>query len=133
VGACLAGSRELIDQAWRLKQMMGGALRQAGIVAAAALYALDHNVERLAEDHANARLLADGLAELPSVTIDPEKVETNIVFFETDDAPARAAALQAAGVEAGAFGPRRIRAVTHLDVDRAGVGRALDVMRGVLA
>ncbi|MEA2273022.1 MAG: threonine aldolase, partial [Solirubrobacteraceae bacterium] len=77
VGACLAGSRALIDEAWRLKQMMGGALRQAGIVAAAAVYALDHNVERMAEDHANARLLADGLAQLPSVTIDPETVETN--------------------------------------------------------
>jgi threonine aldolase len=132
VGACLAGSRELIDEAWRLKQMMGGALRQAGIVAAAALYALDHNVERLADDHANARLLADGLAGLPSVTIDPEKVETNIVFFEVEDAPERAARLQAEGVDVSAFGPRRIRAITHLDVDRADVERALGVMRRVL-
>jgi threonine aldolase len=129
VGACLAGSRELIDDAWRLKQMMGGALRQAGVVAAAALYALDHNVDRLADDHANARVLADGLAELPAVSIDPPKVETNIVFFEVDDAPARAAALQAEGVDIGAFGSRQIRAVTHLDVDRAGVERALEVMR----
>ena len=133
VGACLAGSRELIDEAWRLKQMMGGALRQAGIVAAAGLYALDHNVERLAEDHANARLLANGLAELPSVTIDPAKVDTNIVILEVDDAPARAAELAEAGVDIGALGPRRMRAVTHLDVDRAGVERALDAMRRVLA
>jgi threonine aldolase len=133
VGACLAGSRDLIDEAWRLKQMMGGALRQAGIVAAAALYALDHNVDRLAEDHANARLLADGLAELDSVSIDPSKVETNIVIFETDDAPERAAELQRAGVDIGALGPRRIRAVTHLDVDRAGIERALHVMREVLS
>ena len=132
VGACLAGSSELIGEAWRLKQMMGGALRQAGIVAAAALYALDHNVERLAEDHANARLLAEGLAELPAVTIDAGKVESNIVFFEVGDAPARAAELQAAGVDVSAFGPRRIRAVTHLDVDRAGIERALEVMRRVL-
>src|SRR5204862_5126994 len=73
VGACLAGSRELIDQAWRLKQMMGGALRQAGIVAAAGLYALDNNVQRLAEDHENARVLAEGLAELPGVAIEPPK------------------------------------------------------------
>jgi threonine aldolase len=133
VGACLAGSRALIDEAWRLKQMMGGALRQAGIVAAAALYALDHNVERLAEDHANARLLADGLADLPAVTIDPEKVDSNIVFFEVADAPARAAEIQAQGVDVSAFGPRRIRAVTHLDVDRAGIERALEVLRRVLA
>jgi threonine aldolase len=131
-GACLAGSRELIEEAWRLKQMMGGALRQAGIVAAAALYALDHNVERLADDHANARHLAEGLAELPAVTIDAAKVETNIVIFETEDAPARAADLQAEGVDIGALGPRRIRAVTHMDVDRAGVERALEVMRRVL-
>jgi threonine aldolase len=132
VGACLAGSRALIDDAWRLKQMMGGALRQAGIVAAAALYALDHNVDRLAEDHRNARLLADGLADLSAVTVDPDKVESNIVFFEVDDAPARAAELRAAGVEVSAFGPRRIRAVTHLDVDSAGIQRALEAMRRVL-
>jgi threonine aldolase len=132
-GACLAGSRELIEgEAWRLKQMMGGALRQAGIVAAAGLYALDHNVERLAEDHANARVLADGLAELPAVQIDPDTVETNIVIFETDDAPARAAQLREAAVDIGALGPRRMRAVTHLDVDRAGIERALEAMRRVL-
>jgi threonine aldolase len=133
VGACLAGSAELIEEAWRLKQMMGGALRQAGIVAAAGLYALDHNVDRLADDHANARLLAEGLAELPSVSIDADLVETNIVIFEVDDAPARAAELQEAGVDIGSLGPRRMRAVTHLDVDRAGIERALEVMRRVLA
>src|SRR3954453_12685833 len=77
VGACLAGSAELIDEAWRYKQMIGGAMRQAGIVAAAGLYALEHNVERLAEDHANARGLAAGLAEIEGIAVDP--VETNIV------------------------------------------------------
>jgi threonine aldolase len=132
VGACLAGSPELIEEAWRLKQMMGGALRQSGIVAAAGLYALDNNVERLAEDHANARLLADGLAELPAVAIDPAKVDTNIVIFDVEDAPGRAAELRAAGVDIGALGPRRMRAVTHLDVVRAGIVRALDAMRRVL-
>ena len=133
VGACLAGSRELIEgEAWRLKQMMGGALRQAGIVAAAGLYALDHNVERLAEDHANARFLAEGLAELPGVAVDPAKVETNIVIFEVEDAPARAAELHEAGVDIGALGLDRMRAVTHLDVDRAGVERALEAMRAIL-
>src|SRR6187551_1087282 len=85
LGACLAGSAALIEEAWRYKQMIGGAMRQAGIVAAGALYALDHNIERLADDHANARALADGLAELEGVTLDPAAVETNIVIFETDD------------------------------------------------
>jgi threonine aldolase len=113
--------------------MMGGALRQAGIAAAAALYALDHNVDRLAEDHANARFLAEGLAELESVSIDASTVETNIVIFETDDAPERAVELQRAGVDVGALGPRVIRAVTHLDVDRAGIDGALGAARSVLA
>src|ERR687889_2422247 len=71
VGACLAGSADLIDEAWRYKQMLGGSMRQAGIVAAGALHALDHHVDRLAEDHALARTLADGLAEVPGVTLDP--------------------------------------------------------------
>src|SRR3954467_6054950 len=75
LGACLAGSAELIDEAWRYKQMLGGSLRQAGIVAAGALHALDHHVERLADDHANAQTLARGLAELPGVALDPGAVE----------------------------------------------------------
>src|SRR3954452_4538646 len=128
VGACLAGSAELIEEAWRFKQMMGGALRQAGIVAAAGLYALDHNVERLAEDHDNARALAVGLAELPGARIDASLVETNIVIFEVDDPPAVLAALAADGVEMTQMGPGRIRAVTHMDVDRAGVETALDAL-----
>ena len=92
----LAGSRELIDEAWRYKQMWGGAMRQAGIVAAAGLYALDHHVERLADDHANARALAEGLAEIAGVELDPEQVETNIVVFGVPDAPAFCAALERA-------------------------------------
>ncbi len=131
VGAVLAGSRELIDEAWRYKQMWGGAMRQAGIVAAAGLYALDHNVERLAEDHENARVLAEGLAEL-GVDIDPESVATNIVIFDVPDAEAFCAALEAAGVRMGTLGPGRVRAVTHLDVDRAGVERALAAARTAL-
>jgi threonine aldolase len=132
VGACLTGSRELIDRAWRLKQMMGGALRQAGIVAAAGLYALDHNVERLAEDHANARVLAEGLAELPGVSIDPSTVETNIVIFEVADAPGLSRALAERGVDISPLDARRMRAVTHLDVDRAGIESALDAFRELL-
>jgi threonine aldolase len=133
VGACLAGSRELIDEAWRHKQMMGGAMRQAGIVAAAGLYALDHHVERLADDHENARVLAEGLAEVPGVSLDPALVETNIVIFEVDDAPALTGALWEAGVEVSPLGPRRVRMVTHLDVDRAGVERAVDAVRRAMA
>jgi threonine aldolase len=133
VGACLAGSADLIDEAWRYKQMLGGALRQAGIVAAAGLYALDHHVERLAEDHANARTLAEGLAEIEGVRVDPPAVETNIVLFDVDDAAALAGRLAEAGVEMSRFGPTRMRAVTHLDVDAAGIDRALVTVRAALA
>jgi threonine aldolase len=130
LGACLAGSRELIDEAWRYKQMIGGALRQAGIVAAGALYALDHHVERLAEDHANARRLAVGLAEIEGVSVGP--VETNIVVFEVDDAPGLVAALERDGVLMGALGPGRVRAVTHLDVSTGDVDLALDAVRATV-
>jgi threonine aldolase len=124
VGACLAGSRELIEEAWRYKQMFGGAMRQAGVIAAGALWALEHNVERLEEDHANARLLAEGLAAIDGVEIDPARVETNIVIFEVPDAAGLVGKLAAAGIELRHKGPR-VRAVTHLDVDRAGIERAL--------
>jgi threonine aldolase len=125
VGACLAGSAAFIEEAWRWKQMLGGAMRQSGIVAAAGLHALDHHVERLADDHARARRLAEGLAALPGVTIDPATVETNIVIFDVPDAPAFCAALAERDVAMSHFGPTRVRAVTHLDVDDAGIDRAL--------
>jgi threonine aldolase len=124
VGAVLAGSRELIDEAWRWKQMLGGAFRQSGIVAAGCLYALDNNVERLAVDHSNARVLAEGLARIPGVRIDVDAVETNIVLFDVADAPGLVRRL-ADRVELQAFGPHRVRAVTHLDVSRDDVDRAL--------
>jgi threonine aldolase len=133
VGACLAGSRELIDDAWRYKQMIGGAMRQAGIVAAGALYALDHHVERLADDHALARDLARGLEGLPGLEIDAAAVETNIVVFRVADAPALVAELASAGVKMGALNGHTVRAVTHLDVDRAGVERAVEAVRAALA
>lgn len=133
VGAALAGSEELIEEAWRYKQMTGGAMRQAGIVAAGALWALDHHVDRLAEDHANARTLADGLAGLPGVTLDPGAVETNIVVFRLPDAGRFCARLEAEHrVRMGALGPEVVRAVTHLDVDAAGVRRAIDAATTVL-
>ena len=126
VGAVLAGSRELIDEAWRWKQMLGGAFRQSGIVAAGCLYALDHHVDRLAEDHVHARLLADGLASLPGVQLDPASVETNIVIFHVEDARALVARV-ADRVEVQAFDAHRVRAVTHLDVSREDVEHALEV------
>ena len=134
VGAALAGSREFIDEAWRLKQQMGGAMRQAGIIAAGGIYGLRHHVNRLAEDHAHARRLAEGLAALPGIVIDPAAVETNLVFFDVTgalDAPAAVERLAAQGVLMGALGPRTIRAVTHLDVSGAQVERALAAARAV--
>jgi threonine aldolase len=132
VGAVLAGSAELIDEAWRFKQMWGGSMRQAGIIAAAGLYALDHHVDRLADDHENARVLAEGLAEIDAVELDPADVETNIVVFGVPDAEALCVALEQAGVKMLAIGAQRVRAVTHLDVDRSGVEQAIAVARSVL-
>jgi threonine aldolase len=125
LGALLAGSRERMARARRLKHLFGGAMRQAGIVAAAGLYALEHHVERLADDHARARRLADGLAELPGVDLDPATVDTNIVIFAVPDAAAFCSALAGEDVAMSQFGPRRVRAVTHLDVDDEGIDRAL--------
>jgi threonine aldolase len=130
VGAVLAGSNELIDQAWRWKQMLGGAMRQTGMVAAACLYALDHHVERLAEDHQNARRLAVGLAGIPGVRLDPEAVDTNIVIFEVDDAPALVERL-ADRVELWAVDAHRVRAITHLDVTANDIDRALDAVSDI--
>jgi threonine aldolase len=129
VGAVLAGSRELIDEAWRYKQMIGGALRQSGIVAAGCLYALDHHVERLADDHVNARALADGLAELPGIDVHPP--DTNIVMADVADAPTLVGELWERGVEVTPMAATRIRCVTHLDVDADGVERALAAFREV--
>ena len=130
-GAVLAGSHELIEQAWRYKQMLGGALRQSGILAAACSYALDHHVERLAEDHANATLLAEGLAGMAGVKIDPATVQTNIVIFEVRDARELVERVRDS-VELGALDERRVRAVTHLDVTREGIERALASLAGGL-
>jgi threonine aldolase len=136
VGAVLAGSKDFIHEAWRVKQQIGGAMRQAGIIAAACLYALDHHVERLAEDHENARALAEGLAEIPGIDLDPTTVETNIAWFDVRgpmSAPDLAAALEDRGVLIGAFGPTRMRAVTHLDVDRADIDVALQALTRTLS
>lgn len=131
VGAVLAGSSELISEAWRWKQMLGGALRQSGILAAACLYALEHHVERLAEDHSHARLLAEGLAQMPGIGIDPAAVETNIVIFEIEDARGFVSRL-AERVELVAIDAGRVRAVTHLDVAREEIERALEEIERAL-
>lgn len=127
VGAVLAGSRELMAEAWRWKQMMGGAFRQSGIVAAGCLHALDHHVERLAEDHDNARVLAEGLGALGLEVVPPE---TNIVIFAAPEG--FSAAMAARGVELSSTPDGRVRAVTHLDVSRSQIGESLQAARACL-
>ncbi|MGI9433989.1 MAG: threonine aldolase family protein [Geminicoccaceae bacterium] len=132
LGAVLAGSADFIHEAWRLKQQMGGSMRQAGIVAAGCIHALDHHIDRLEDDHANAKHLAEGLAELPGIDLDPSLIETNIVFFDLSpsgpSAPALSARLAEEGVRIGAMGERRMRAVTHLDIDAAAIEKTLTLM-----
>ena len=127
VGSALVGSRDFIRAAHRWRKMVGGGMRQAGMLAAAALHALDHHVERLADDHRLAQRLADGLAAVPGVTVEPP--QTNIVFVEVP--PDRAVGLldhlKTRGV--WATGLYRLRFVTHLDVDEAGVDRAIAAVR----
>ncbi|MBS0440715.1 MAG: low-specificity L-threonine aldolase [Proteobacteria bacterium] len=127
VGSALVGPREFIARARRVRKALGGGLRQAGLLAAAALYALDHHVERLAEDHVLARRLADGLASIPGITVTAP--DTNIVFAEV--AGGRAEALLAHLKQHGvlATGLIGLRFVTHLDVDAAGVDRAIAATR----
>ncbi len=137
VGSVLAGSIELIQRARRFRKMFGGAMRQAGLLAAGALYALDHHVERLAEDHANAKRLAAGLAQLPNIQLDPDAVETNIVIFDVDPAwgtaPAFAQQLRERGVWCLTEGEQRVRFVTHLDVNATQIDAAVGVCEELLA
>jgi threonine aldolase len=137
VGAVLAGSREFIEAAWVFKQRFGGAMRQAGIIAAAGIYALEHHVDRLAEDHERARRLARGLAELPGVAVDAERVDTNIVIFDLRGTGLTAEefgrrTLERFGVRFTVIGPTLARAVLHLDVPADGVERALSAARGAI-
>jgi threonine aldolase len=134
VGAVLAGNRGFIEEAWVFKQRFGGAMRQAGIIAAAGIYALEHHVDRLAEDHERARRLARGLAELPGVAVDAERVDSNIVIFDlrgsglTAEEFARRT-LERSGVRFSVIGPTLARAVFHLDVPADGVERAMSAAR----
>jgi len=137
VGSLVVGSRALIEKSWVTRKQMGGGMRQSGVLAAAGLWALDHNLPRLADDHANARVLAERLASVEGVDVDLEATRTNIVVFDvakTGKSPLEIVARAAErGVLVVAFGPTRVRAVTHLDVDRAGVERAADVLTELLA
>jgi len=136
VGSVICGSREFIDHARRARKMLGGGMRQAGVIAAAALVALHEMVDRLAEDHQNARLLAEALAEMPGIQLDLESIQTNIVIFgitrEDLDPPALIARLKERGILCLARGPRHLRFVTHHDVSREGVLCAIEAMREIL-
>ena len=136
-GGVLAGSTDFIEQAWTWKHRFGGAMRQAGIFAAAGLYALDHHVDRLAEDHVNARLFAERIAEVPSVVLDPIKIETNLVFFEVKETGLSAKdisdQLLKKGIRIGIESAFRMRVVTHLDVDRKDVEEAAEAVANIIA
>ena len=136
VGSALAGPRELIREALRHRKVFGGGMRQAGVLAAAALYALDHHVDRLAEDHANAQVLAAGLRQIPGVRLDPAIIDTNLVYFHLEAGRLTAADLVARlcgrGILMGESGPYSIRAVTHLDVTAADVQRAIEAVAAQL-
>jgi threonine aldolase len=128
----LAGREADVAALVRYRRMLGGAMRQAGVLAAAGVYALEHNVDRLVEDHANARVIGERLAACESVQLDLDRLETNIVVFRLDAAAPDAATVVARAREQEvlvmAFGPRTVRAVTHLDVTRADCERAADVL-----
>jgi threonine aldolase len=133
VGSVLAGGRDFIAEGRRLRQRLGGGMRQAGILAAACLYALDHHLKRLAEDHANARVLAERLANVPGVSVDLDRVETNMVYAELPvDAPALVPRLRAAGLLVNAVSPRAIRLVCHLDASREDVVQAAQIVAATL-
>jgi threonine aldolase len=135
-GSLLAGSGAFVARARRARKLLGGGMRQAGILAAAGIVALETMVDRLHVDHANARRLAAGLAALPGVRLDPERVRTNIVVFDVEhprmSANAFEEALAARGVRLIATGGSRLRAVTHYQVDASAVDGAIQAAREVL-
>jgi len=137
VGSLMCGSTEFIERARRTRKVLGGGMRQAGVLAAAGIVALQQMVDRLQEDHDNARLLAEGIATTPGLHVDLARVQTNIVFFELHrtglTAPQFAEALQQEGIRLMAFNDVRMRAVTHHGIERADVERTLSVMRQTLS
>ena len=135
IGSMIAGSKGDVDRAVRVRRMFGGAMRQAGIIAAAGLYALEHNLGRLGEDHANARLIAERICDAPGVRLDLKTVQTNIVIINlAESAPGAdeiAVRARKAGVLLSVFGRKKLRAVTHLDVSRSDCIRAADALAEV--
>jgi threonine aldolase len=137
IGSIIAGSREFIDRALSVRRMFGGSMRQVGVIAAAGLVALETMVTRLEEDHANARLLATGLAQIRGIRIDPERVQTNILIFDIEetglDTARCSAKLKELGVLANGISPREMRMVTHKDVSRHDCETSLEIIRQVFA
>jgi len=137
LGSMLVGSQAEIDRARRGRKILGGSLRQAGIAAAAAVYALDHHVERLADDHRHAKLFAAGIQEVKGIRIDPATVESNLVFFDVEESAGTAEqlvmALLSHGVKVLALGNQRIRACTHLDISENEIQLAADAVKESMA
>lgn len=135
IGSIFCGSEEDVEQARRWRKRLGGGMRQVGVLAAAGLIALDHMVDRLAEDHANARTLAEGLAEMPGVTCDLSRVQTNLVFFNLEKMPAPAFVDECAkhGLLGDLSGPKRVRLVTHYGITAEDVQSALQICDEVLS
>jgi threonine aldolase len=133
VGSLICGSRELVERARRWRKMLGGGMRQVGVLAAAGIVALERMVDRLGEDHVNARRLAEGLAEMPGLAVDLVSVQTNIVILRVARGPAATEELvkgcAARKVKVHAMGPAAIRCVTHKDVDAEDISRALEAFR----
>ena len=137
IGSMLCGSRQLIERAYVTRRIFGGGMRQVGMIAAAGIYALEHHVDRLAEDHDRARKLAGVLSELPFVVIDPKRADTNILVMELNakaiDAHSFVDRLKGRGVLCSAFNPRTVRMVTHLDFDDEDLERSTDILRNEFA
>ena len=133
IGSVVAGSRGFIEEAHRQRKMLGGGMRQVGVLAAAAIYAIEHHVDRLEQDHANLRRLTEGLARIDGLSIEPDAFPTNIAYVDTElDAVEIAARLKKEGVLVNAMGPKSIRAVTHLDVDAKAIDVALERFRSAM-
>lgn len=135
VGSMVVGSSELMTEVRRQRKLLGGAMRQAGVIAAAAVVSLEAMIDRLPEDHKRAKQLAEGIAALPSMSIDPERVQSNIVVFKPElplDQNEIAAALRAEGILSSDFGRRGIRMVTHYEISDADIDRTLEVLAGVV-
>jgi threonine aldolase len=136
VGSALAGTKDFIAKGRRTRKLFGGGMRQAGILAAAALYAMDHHIDRMAEDHSNAQLIAQAVMETPGLRLAPPEVETNLIWIDVDQTLGTAkevsAKLREHGVWIYALGPQRLRACTHLDVSREQAERTAEVIRTVV-